>query len=375
MKKKVCVISAYGYIVRKINYGSLLQYYALSKELEELGCESYWLRYVPKDTSFFKKTIKNLYSIVFKPKVFFRKKRILKTFKMFIKDNLFVSNKTYKSIIQLKHKCPFADYYITGSDQVWGGTLEANYLTFVNGKKRISYAASFGKSKLSQMHFNTIQPWLLQFDSISVREESGVNICNSLGVDSTCVLDPTLLIEKDVYLSNSIDEQVVLAYFLNVNNAKDAKLEIVKTISELYSTQYKYIGGVSNLDSIIDEDHLLFISPIDFISYYKNAKYIITNSFHGTVFAIIFHKPFYVFLQEGQFSPQNERVLSLLKMLSLEDRIFNNVSNLNYKNDEINWLKVDKQLDIERNKSILFLKKSLEINEGNLYGHQTKVKE
>ena len=74
-----------------------------------------------------------------------------------------------------------ADYYITGSDQVWGGMLPANYLTFVNDDdKKVAYAASFGKSEISSEHAQKVKPWVKAFKHISVREESGVGICESL---------------------------------------------------------------------------------------------------------------------------------------------------------------------------------------------------
>lgn len=360
--KKVYVISAYGYIVKKANYGSLLQFYALAKVLTELGFDSYWIKYVQKDESLLKSICKKIYKYIFKHKEYKINNMLLNSFMDFIDENLKTTKMTYHTKKQIKNNPPIADYYITGSDQVWGGTLEPNYLTFAKGKK-ISYAASFGKRTISKDHLDTIKDWLREMDCVSVREASGIDICNEIGVISTQVLDPTLLLKDSDYLQNeNCKEACVLVYLLNVNDLSDAKQDFINKISKHYKINYKYIGGVSKIDNYINEKDLLYLSPKDFISHYKNSKCIITNSFHGTVFSIIFHKQFFVFLQKGQFASQNERIVSLLKLLSLENRIVESEHDINPDLYEtIDWDNVEQILKNEKAHSINFLKKSLDI--------------
>lgn len=112
-----------------------------------------------------------------------------------------VSDKKYDNINELKINPPKADIYITGSDQVWAGWLEPNYLTFAPPKKKkIAYAVSFGRQQLTAEHQSHIQNWVKQFDAISIRESSGIEICRKMGMDAVHLLDPTLLLDDVDYL-------------------------------------------------------------------------------------------------------------------------------------------------------------------------------
>lgn len=103
---------------------------------------------------------------------------------------------------QLKEMYLFADFYITGSDQVWGGILKPNFLCFVSDRKqKIAFAASFGRKELSEnQEEKGVSNWLKSFGNISVREKEGVEICKSLGIDAVQILDPTFLLSKYDYL-------------------------------------------------------------------------------------------------------------------------------------------------------------------------------
>lgn len=363
-KKKVCVISAYAYIVKHINYGSLLQYYALEKKLEEMGYSSYWLRFVLPEE-------KREQSIKGKIKAIILKKRqksidtILKSFQEFILQYLHISEKLYTEE-KLKSDCPQADIYLTGSDQVWGGVLEPNYLTFAPmEKQKISYAASFGKSAITDEHLYKIKPWLKKLNAISVREPSGVEICKKAKVKAELVIDPTLLILGEDYpiqLNKAAAyENYYFGYFLNV--MKQNADEYISFLSEAEKKLGKIIcvAGVSQLDRYLAKGQYDYFTPEEWLGMYKESQGIITNTFHGTVFAIIFKKNFLVYLQGGSTAKQNERIYSLLKTYKLEDRLIHNLDSIEKQmKKKIDWDHVDSIIRIKREKALEYLKKSLE---------------
>lgn len=358
-KKKICIVSAYAYIKEYINYGSLFQYYALEKTLIRMGFHPYWLRYRINSKVSLKGLIKKRIKIVFNIKGEREKRKILEKFSIFIKNNLEVSQREYYSEKELKKNLPEADYYITGSDQVWAGSDPVNYLCFVpDEKKRISYAASFGKKTIPDYQLTLIKPWLKRFDSVTVREKSGVEICGKIGINARHTVDPTLLLNKDdyPYSTQYENKKYNLLYFLNINDKKDFPFEIVDELKK--SAEIKIVAGVSNIDDFVENQYLEYFSPEDWLGAYKYASCIFTNSFHGTVFALIFHKPFWVFLQKGKSEGQNERILSLLQMVNLENRICDNdIGSLIH--NKIDWEKVDDILKKEREKSIRYLKEAL----------------
>lgn len=363
-KKKICVVSAYAYIKEYINYGSLLQYYALEKVLIKMGYNPFWLKYRTNKKQTIKDKVKTIIKIIFNINGEREKKKIINEFSKFIKINLNVSPNEYCSERELENNIPNADYFITGSDQVWAGIDPVNYLCFVpDNKKRISYAASFGKKDISYSHMEVITPWLKKFDNISVREKSGIDICSKMGICAQMAIDPTLLLnEKDYpYLDVHNDRKYKLFYFLNVNEEKDVPREILNEICEEKS-EIKIVAGVSRIDEFVKKEYLVYFSPEEWLGAYKNAECIFTNSFHGTVFSLIFHKPFWVFMQNGSSKGQNERMLSLLRMVKLENRIFSN-NNIKISDDKIDWKLVDQILDNEKNAAIDYLKKALEYEE------------
>ena len=173
---KIAVISSYAYIVSNVNYGALLQYYALQEYLKERGHDPYWIRYVIRLS--LKQSLKKIVKSVIYCRAEHKKKMQLQSFLDFAARYLALSDKTYVGEAAINSDPPAADYYITGSDQVWAGSLPANFLTFVgDDTRKIAYAVSFGKDELPAEHADTIRPWVGKFDKISVREKSGVDIC------------------------------------------------------------------------------------------------------------------------------------------------------------------------------------------------------
>ncbi len=352
--KSVAVISAYAYIEHHANYGSLLQYYALQEYLKKAGYNPFWIRYVlPEEHTlfyYFKDTVKWLISSDDK-----KRKKIIKKQNSFIKKYLTLSKEVYCGDKALVDSPPKADYYITGSDQVWGGCIEANYLRFVEGNHpKIAYAASFGKDRLSQEQLIAIPDWIRSFDYVSLRETSGVDICRKLDIQSQLTVDPTLLLRD-------VDYPVVLpdfpvdffAYFLN-EFPLDCDVESI-----IRKKNSVICGGVNrNMTSFRRQEKIL--SPEEWLGMIKTARVVLTNSFHGMIFSIIFKKPFVVFLQKGKTVSQNSRLASFLSTVGLEDRVYKNYDQFKLLlKSKIDWGKVYNKLDSVRLSSMLFLKNAL----------------
>lgn len=358
-KSKACVISSYAFIVTNNNYGALLQYYAIAKYLKSRGLLSYWLRYKVDDL-----TIKKRVKYILETKslrTYLNYIRCHKDFMQFVDSYLEVSDKEFYSIEELCNNLPEADYYITGSDQVWAGTLEANYLRFVpKNQKKIAYSASFGKDELELNHQKKIKPWLLDFDFISVRESSGVDICNTMGVRAKHLIDPTFLLSKDQYpiSTDAIIEsdRYIYCYFTNISNS----------LNEVYWSQIVdfatnvgckiIVTPIQGCERFFKNATCVYPSPENWLRYYRDAEFVITNTFHGSVFATIFEKKFLSILQEGYSSRQNTRIISILTYLGIESRVYNPSGIMEEQIiKEINWSSVTERINANRKRSDEFV--------------------
>lgn len=359
--KQICIVSAYGYVKTNINYGSLFQYYALENILKQMETAPYWLRYeLPEDN----KTCTQIIKSKIKKHIYFEHYKKLdllyKKWIEFINNKLSLSQKIYndKTIID---NIPVADIYITGSDQVWGGEIPANYLCFVPQKyPKISYAASFGTSKISEEKKEIISPWIQKFEKVSVRESSGVELCKEMGIEATLVLDPTFLLNQEYYPEKEVRElknsKFIFGYLLNLNDKEHKLIEDLKIISEKYNSELKIATVSEDSYKYIPKTNRGYYTPDEWIWMYKNADGIITNTFHGTVFSIIFHKKFVYYEQVGETKNQNERIISLLDLLGLKERIVTQENSIELvMGKEINWVDVDEIVNKEKEKSKNFL--------------------
>ena len=360
-RKKICVISSYAYIAENINYGALLQYYALQKVLEKEGFDVYWLRYrFPPSKKTLKDRFRFLKHWTKNRKFYHTQKRIMD----FVDTNLKLSPKIYFSDTELEEHLPEADIYLTGSDQVWGGTLKANYLCFVPERsKKISYAASFGKGSISEEQKEIIKPWLKRFQGITVREKTGISICADMGITAKQVLDPTLLLMKEDYPTIQTEDKnkYTFCYFLNVKDRNDVPIDAIKQYCVQQNMALHITGGVAGVNHIVPGEEQLFLNIDEWLTRYKNAECIITNTFHGTVFAIIFRKPFLVLLQTGESAAQNERLYSLLEQFGLLGRIMHRNEAIDMQmNCPIDWEKVSTIQKAQANLSLSILRALLD---------------
>jgi hypothetical protein len=264
--------------------------------------------------------------------------------------------------------------FIVGSDQIWRpkyaqNVPEAYFLGFtknIKNIKRLSYAASFGTDEWEYNDKETLacRELVNMFDAVSVREESAVLLCKSkFGINAVHTLDPTMLLEKKDYINlieNAGTKESsgnLLVYYIDLS---DDKVKAICKISEML----KLVPFKINIpkEDIISHTKIdiPIASPVEeWLRGFYDSRFVITDSFHGTVFSIIFNKPFIVY---GNVDRGMSRFDSLLRMFGLEDRMINSFSELNNRKifDPIDWVAVNNIIDKHRILSKEFIDSNLD---------------
>ncbi len=320
------------------NYGGLLQNYALQKILIKLGHQVETIDFIRNPSSSFLRCVLSwtksliIYFIPSKRKPFAKLRNVgvrMNFSNSFIKKNINVSQTTIRySKKMIKGNSELA--VIVGSDQVWrpkyNYCIENMYLNFIKkySIKRIAYAASFGLNdwEYTPKQTKVCSKLAYKFNAISVREESGVKLCKEhLGVDATWVLDPTLLLTKEDYFPICKDipvckEKYLAVYVLDENEEVTAMYEKEAAARGLVVKKF-YAGAKSTL------------SVPEWLAMFRDASYVVTDSFHGTVFSIIFGKEFKCVYNKSRGAARFESLLELYNSGKLEEkRVFS-----------LNWLK------------------------------------
>lgn len=368
--KKVGIITFH----KAHNYGAFLQVYALQRQVEKLGNESFVINYNDKNIiksyklfKFSKNPIKCMKLVLKSLKNYKRNKKRYDKFNSCINKKLNLT-KDYNSFDELAKNYPQLDSYITGSDQVWNsiitkGLQDSYTLNFGNKEiNRISYAASIGNSSLANNEEEKYKNKISNIDHISVREEEAKNILSKI-IDKpiNVVLDPTLLISKQEWENIIKEENVenekqkyILAYVVEKNE------EYVKIVNELSrKTGLKVIHFASEDNGIENVIRSAYTDgPFEFVNLIKNAEYVVCTSFHATVFSIIFNKKFFVVPHKKTGS----RVTNLLNKMQIENRVvytLEDFKNIDY-NLDTNWEMVENILNIERENSKKWLQEAIE---------------
>lgn len=347
-----------------LNYGAVLQAFGLQRALKQLGIQEVKIiNYFP---GFLNETDQSLKTRLVQLIYFFGLKKKKKSFQNFLEKKLSLDgNKMIlKDLTKLENKY---DFFIVGSDQVWNTNITHSdmsyFLNFINEqKKKLSYAASFGVNRINEENKKEIENLLKNFNRISVREKQGVEIIKELlGKEVPCVLDPSLLINKKEWLEIAklpIEKEYILLYLMNKNNSI---LQFARNLSK--ETGCKIVWINATIQDQINGKKKFSASPEEFLGFFAKAKYVVTNSFHGTVFSINFNKNFFIELLPPP-SAVNSRLENVLDLFGLRDRQIINGINNNIHCD-IDYAKVNQILIHERGKSMKFLKESIgqEINE------------
>ena len=357
---------------RAENYGSVLQAYALQKKIEELGHEAEILDYHPerytntgklrrlkdKSAKFQNPLLLFLAKILIYPS-YIRKNRV---FNKFINTYLHLSSCSFASNEEAKKNVFDADICCTGSDQVWNshwneGVEKALYLDFVpKGKMCFSYAASIGLSDIDENEKNEVARLLDKYEFISVREDSGVDILKAIGrKDVVQTLDPTLLLSKEEWEEVADNAQTTSHYVLTYNLHHDPRID--KYADMLAKKHRLKVRNISyNWHDVVRKGHLDWCPKVErFLSLIKNADYVVADSFHATVFSIIFERPFVTITPEVASS----RISSILKLLDIPEHNLQEFGDTKIIESPIDYMHVKRLLEVEKQKSMTFLKNVL----------------
>lgn len=286
------------------NFGGALQAYALQRAVEE-NCNSE-VEIIDYRNSFITFTdAVRLFPITGKTgeissgiKTMGERLGRVDKFKRFRHEKMHLTTKSYHHF-QLLANPPKADAYIAGSDQIWNSFLTlglrgAYFLDFADkSKKKLAYAPSFGKSRLISFTQNKVKKYLQDFDGVSVREKSGIDIVKDIvDADVKQLIDPTFLIKKDEWKEVTADVNISEPYILLYIMQSDKSMyDYARNLKEKLGLKVVEISRYGYNPGFIDET-LVDVGPREFLGLFMNADYVCTNSYHGFIFSLIFEKRF-----------------------------------------------------------------------------------
>ena len=321
---KVCTITCHN----AVNHGARLQAFALLYYLKSLGHNVEVVDYRPEYMSFSDKvwywpgvSVKMWAKLFLQLQLRVDSVRRHAAFESFSEKYIHRTKQIYNTLSELQKNPPQADIYIAGSDQIWNtlfrnGKDAAYYLDFgVPETKRISYAASFALPSLFSDCESFVKEHLSVFDKISVRESSGVDILSALGYDAQVVVDPVFLLSADEWdmlldCHNNKEKYVLVYDVMGCNTIK----YIAKRLAKKYGCK---VYSISSRRFVYAEKNFSQAGPDKFVELIRNARCVVSNSFHGTAFAMIYHRDFFVVDRKDGL---NERMHSLLMQFGLESR-------------------------------------------------------
>ena len=346
MKKKVAILTITN---SGMNFGNRLQNYALQEALKKCGADVKTIRSAKSvhDSLLLSKTRRIIKGVAKNSK----RRQIYTDF-----ENRYIE---YDSLIRYENvnEAEFADRYdafVAGSDQIWNPNFHFNsdfeFASFAPKKKRYSYAASIGVSGITEEQKPEFINNLKGMQKISVREKDSVNLVERLtGIRPEVHIDPTMLLESDEYRKieekpdYDMPDKYLFMYFLG-------------NISEEYRQKIERIAAEKNLKIVkfteTEGEPFYNIGPQHFLYLIDHADYICTDSFHGTVFSMLFNKEFVIFTRQDKDVPMNSRIETLVDIFGIEDRL---VGNNNYISGNMDNKTIEEALVKERKKSFEYL--------------------
>lgn len=354
------------------NYGCYLQSYALLTFLKEKGynAEYIYRRHdKPSFVFYLKYAVKKIinrqwHDIIYDYEKDYMLEKGLIMYPFF-KNNIVPHTAPIYTSHALAKLCSHYDVVIVGSDQVWRAEILTNigdyFLDFAKTEKpiRISYAASFGKDEpnFTKKQKEICGKALTKFKAVSLREDSGVNTIRRYGwkiANCRVVLDPTMLLCKDHYLSLLQDKGADHSVFGYILDQTESKLNILDTVSKMV--------GAESLNILKWCNKVSFEYPPvqEWLSVINNAIFVVTDSFHGAVFSILFNKPFAIIINKERGAVRFD---TLLNTFNLRSRIVESPDDISgVLNNPIDWDEVNAVLEKKRKESADFLLSALENN-------------
>lgn len=347
--KKVGIVTLHFYE----NFGSVLQAYALKHFIDSLdGFKAEIIPFCPElpEYQYFKEE-----SLLLR----FEEKRA--SFENFRKKwmELPLDQITRENLAKLDY-----DYYITGSDQIWNPEITClhpvYFLDFVMDKPKIAYASSMAlNSNHKAVNEEVFKKWIPTLDAISLREKTHLNFIQKFTEKKVqVVVDPTMLLEGADYLPLCVSPQLDTPYLFSYFLTHDATLvDYGNSIAKMLGVKLvHYYADYPGHLFANDDKCFAFSGPQEFLGYIRGAECIFTNSFHGTVFSILFEKPYYTYTGRRKML---SRVLDLTEILHMQDRRFSGIRDLSTVNIHIDYTEVNNRLEQNRRASQNFLKAAL----------------
>lgn len=338
------------------NFGSVLQAWALNEYLINRGYDCKVINYNPWYLSH--TGIKSEIGKILNFWNFVSRKR---KYDEFVKKQIRLTKKNYKNEKQLIKFPPKVDLFLAGGDQLWNeyypcGQDKVFQLSFTQ-KPKISYGTSMGKSTFSEEGMKKLKTNLISFEAIGVRESSGVDLLQQMGLTAKNVCDPVFLIQPKSYLPfisrPKVEDKYLLVYLVPASPVLNEAIQMIA--SKLNLKVVMNTGFIAKGDY---DYQLKNVGPDESLSYLYYADYILSGSFHATAFSLMFHKPFLTILP-GENT--NARIENLMTLVGLENRTVSNSQQLGenvFKS--IDWDKVENRMQMHISESKQFLDKALD---------------
>ena len=343
------------------NYGAVLQCYALRKAIEESNYNCAVINYHCE------KLYKN-------EKLFKINKKVVINFMKFISQGTGNAIKRKKFDAFLKSECGIKsgvvksfngtqyEALVVGSDQVWNLKLtDMDYTYFldkIENKNKIAYAASFGEDGICINEEQKMLSLIRKFKHVSMREKSGTEYLRKNLIVARTVCDPVFLLTKNEWLEIVPEKRIesreyVLVYCIEKSDTvfNFAKKMAKKNNCDVIYLNQNLIGRIEGLQ------YRMGVGPKEFLWYIKNARLIVTNSFHGTSLSIIFQKDFYCdIMWHGK---ENNRIKNILDLMGMQNRTIQKIGKDGLEQEKIEWENIEKRVDLMRADSLDFLKQAL----------------
>lgn len=341
--KKIGIITLWG---SQDNYGQVLQCFALNRFLRDLGYEAYLVKNIDASrkkilsrlnrwVSYLEKPVNLIHAISLKNRQ--RKNKLInmahpRNFDSFC-EKYIPSTKVISNADLIKSPLNF-DAFICGSDQIWNGLNSVNYLSFApSSAKKISYASSMGGFRPVGRDLDLFKEYILNFDLISLREKSSVDYLSEKGVQNIFQFpDPSLLLSKNEYSSlfkSNVKRKKPYALLYLLGNKVNFDVEHFYSYAMEKDIDVVYVASQERFDNYCKE----YPSIEEWLQLIDGAEMVVTNSFHGMMFSMIFKKKFIVIPLSGNISAMNNRVIDPLKKYNLTDRIYDGGKFNNYEKE------------------------------------------
>ncbi|MBN2513668.1 MAG: polysaccharide pyruvyl transferase family protein [Sedimentisphaerales bacterium] len=359
---KVGIISYY----KTINYGSVLQAYALQTTIRKMGYGCEHIRYSSGRSLAFR-----LFAAIRRPQkalnvILSRRTTRGLLYREFIDQYIVESKHLYRSLNELESANNSYETFVCGSDQIWAPNQfnERYYLGFVKEKnKKIAYAPSIGLPAIPDALKSRMASLINDIGFLSVREKDGAQLIRELtGIDVPVVLDPTLLLTTEEWLNISktpnFNEPYILCHFLG----KSPKhRELAKCYARATGLK-TVVLPFSKCDYSWGDITLTDAGPREYLGLVHNANIIFTDSYHGMLFSLNLNRPFNVFMRfsESHVLCQNSRIVNILDKFNLWKRLVKEDVLEIEQEDDIDYHDINSMLDDERKCSIEYLRDSLQ---------------